>query len=40
MNINEEKQFTANGSTKINETPIYKSQEVENTLDLMNRLCR
>ena len=40
MNINEDKQFTANGSNKINETPIYQSKEVINSLDLMHRICK
>ena len=40
MNINEDKQFTANGSQQINETTIYQSKDLLDTLDLMNRICR
>ena len=40
MNINEEKQFTTNNSKMINETQIYKSQDVMESLDLMHRLCK
>lgn len=40
VNINEDKQFTTNGSKMINETQIYKSQDLLNSLDLMHRLCR
>lgn len=40
MNINEDKQFTTNGSKQINETTIYKSKDIDDTLDLMNRVCR
>jgi len=40
MNINEEKQFTANSSKMINETQIYKSKDVLETLDMMHRVCR
>ena len=40
MNINEEKQFTTNGSQKINETPIYQSKDLMESLDLMHRLCK
>lgn len=40
MNINEEKQFTTSGSKRINETPIYQSQDVMQSLDLMHRLCK
>jgi sugar-specific transcriptional regulator TrmB len=40
MNINEEKQFTANNSKMINETQIYKSQDIMESLDLMHRLCK
>lgn len=40
MNINEDKQFTTNGSQQINETTIYKSKDLDDTLDLMNRVCR
>ena len=40
MNINEEKQFTANSSKMINETQIYKSKDLLDSLDLMHRLCK
>ena len=40
MNINEEKQFTTNGSKMINETQIYQSQDLMESLDLMHRLCK
>jgi len=39
LNINEEKQFTAEGSKEINETKIYQSKDLMNTLDLMHRIC-
>ena len=39
MNIDEGKQFTATSSKMINETQIYKSQDVDETLDLMRRVC-
>lgn len=39
-NLTEDKQFTANGSQKINETEIYKSQDMINSLDLMHRICK
>lgn len=38
MNINEDKQFSANSSKLINETKIYKSQDLMNTLGLMDRI--
>jgi len=38
MNINEDKQFTANSSKMINETNIYKSKDLMNTLGLMDRV--
>lgn len=40
MNINEEKQFTANSSKMINETQIYQSKDLVESLDLMHRLCK
>lgn len=40
MNINEDKQFTTNGSKMINETQIYQSQDLMESLDLMHRLCK
>lgn len=40
MNINEEKQFTTNSSKMINETQIYKSKDIMESLDLMHRLCK
>lgn len=38
--IDEEKQFTANGSKMINETQIYMSNDLMESLDLMHRLCK
>ena len=40
MNITEEKSLTVEGSQKINETPIYKSQDLLDSLDLMHRMMR
>lgn len=40
ININEDKQFTTNGSKMINETQIYQSKDLMDSLDLMHRLCR
>jgi hypothetical protein len=40
MNINEDKQFTTNSSKMINETQIYQSQDLMESLDLMHRLCK
>lgn len=40
MNINEEKQFTTQGSTKINETTIHTSKDLLDALDLMHRVCK
>lgn len=40
MNINEEKTLVAGSSNKINETPIYKSKEVLESLDLMHRMMK
>lgn len=40
ITIDEEKQFTTNSSKKINETPIYKSKDLMESLDLMHRLCK
>lgn len=40
MSINEDKQFTTNGSKMINETQIYQSQDLLSSLDLMHRLCK
>lgn len=40
MNISEEKQFTTNSSKMINETQIYKSKDLLDSLDLMHRLCK
>ena len=39
LNINESKGFE-NSKSKINETTIYKSQDMLNSLDLMHRLCK
>lgn len=38
MTISEEKQFTANSTQQINETKIYKSDDMLKTLDLMSRM--
>lgn len=38
MNITEDKQMNVEGSKRINETPIYKSPEVLESLDLMHRM--
>lgn len=40
MDINEEKQFTTNGSKMINEKQIYQSKDLMESLDLMHRLCK
>ena len=40
MNITEEKSLTVESSNKINETPIYKSQDMLDSLDLMHRMMR
>jgi hypothetical protein len=40
MNITEEKSLTVEGSQKINETPIYKSQDLLDSLDLMHRMMK
>lgn len=40
MSINEDKQFTTNSSKMINETQIYQSQDLMESLDLMHRLCK
>ena len=40
MNITEDKSLTVEGSTKINETPIYKSKDMLDSLDLMHRMMR
>ena len=40
MNINEEQQFTVEGPQKLNETTIYKSKEVLDSLDLMHRMMK
>lgn len=40
MNINEDKQFTTNGSQMINETQIYQSDDLLESLDLMHRICK
>lgn len=39
-NINEERTFTANGSKQINETQIYQSKDLLESLDLMHRICK
>lgn len=40
MSIDEDKQFTANSSKMINETQIYQSKDLLDSLDLMYRLCK
>ena len=40
MNITEDKSLTVESSKKINETPIYKSQDVLDSLDLMHRMMK
>jgi len=40
MSIDEDKQFTANDSKMINETQIYQSKDLLDSLDLMYRLCK
>lgn len=40
MNIDEGKQYGVEGSKQINETQIYQSKDLLNSLDLMHRLCK
>lgn len=40
MNITEDKSLTVESSKKINETPIYKSKDMMDSLDLMHRMMR
>jgi hypothetical protein len=40
MNITEERNFSVEGSKKINETTIYKSPDVMESLDLMHRMMK
>ena len=40
MSIDEDKQFMATSSKQINETQIYKSKDLLESLDLMHRLCK
>ena len=40
MNITEGKSLTVESSSKINETPIYKSQDMLDSLDLMHRMMK
>lgn len=40
MNINEDRQFTTSGSQMINETQIYQSKDLIDSLDLMHRICK
>ena len=40
VNLTEDKQFTTNGSKMINETQIYQSKDLMDSLDLMHRLCK
>ena len=40
MNITEDRNLSVESSKKINETPIYKSQDIMESLDLMHRMMR
>jgi len=40
MNITENNSLTVESSKKINETTIYKSQDVLDSLDLMHRMMK
>lgn len=40
LNINEEKQFTANSSKNVNETKIYQSKDMLDSLEMMHKICR
>lgn len=40
MNIDEGKQYGVEGSKQINETQIYQSKDLLDSLDLMHRLCK
>ena len=40
MNITEDRSLTVEGSQKINETPIYKSKDLLDSLDLMHRMMK
>lgn len=40
MNITEDKSLTVESSKKVNETPIYKSQDLMESLDLMHRMMK
>ena len=40
MNITEDKNLSVESSKKINETPIYKSQDIMESLDLMHRMMK
>ena len=40
MSINEEKQFTTEGSKKINENTIYASKDLMSSLELMHKICK
>jgi hypothetical protein len=40
LSINEEKQFTTNSSKMINETQLYQSKDLMDSLDLMHRICK
>ena len=40
LNINEDRQFGVNGSKQINETQIYQSQDLLESLDLMHKICK
>ena len=40
LNISESKQYSVEDSNKINETKIYMSNDLKDSLDLMHRLCK
>ena len=40
ISIEEDKQFTANGSQKINETKIYQTKDLMDSLELMHKICK
>lgn len=40
MNINEDKQFTVGSSKMINETQIYKSKDLMDSLGMMHKICK
>ena len=40
VNENLDKQFTTNGSKKVNETTVYTSPDLLASLNLMNKICK